>query len=61
MKEKEKPRVNFTVLETWTVECPECGFEQDAPLDDANPMQPLDVRCAECDFEFVLTYNRDEL
>lgn len=53
------PEINFTVMETWTVECTECPNEQDAPFNEANPMQPLEQVCNSCGHKFMLTYERD--
>jgi hypothetical protein len=50
---------NFEVMEIWTVECPHCGYEQDAPFNDKNPMQPMQIGCEICFHSFLLTYERD--
>lgn len=51
--------VNFEVSEYWTMECPECFHEQDAPMNHDNPMQPMVVECESCGEKFRLTYERD--
>ena len=60
MKNKQLPIVNFDVIETWTMTCPVCDEEQDAPFNKQNPMQPMEVSCIGCDKEFILTYERDD-
>jgi hypothetical protein len=50
---------NFEVTEVWTVECPECGREMNAPFNEQNPMRPMQVTCANCLEPFLLTYERD--
>jgi hypothetical protein len=52
---------NFDVTEIWTVECPhdECYHEQDAPFNESNPMEPMEVECEKCGEKFILTYERD--
>lgn len=53
------PEVNFDVTEIWTMTCPFCDCEQDAPFNTQNPMQPMKVVCIGCDKEFILTYDRE--
>lgn len=52
-------KVNFDVTEVWTMICPACELEQEAPFNSMNPMQPLKVECIECGVIFILTYERD--
>lgn len=51
---------NFDVAEIWTVECPECSMIQDAPFNEDNPMEPMEIECEECGEKFVLTYKRND-
>lgn len=55
----ELKKANFEVTETWTVICPECNHEQEAPFNEDNPMQPMEINCDECADRFILTYERD--
>ena len=55
----ELPKANFTVTETWAVECPICVYEQEAPFNEGNPMQPMKIECIACGKPFILTYERD--
>ena len=50
---------NFEVREVWTVDCPECGIEQDAEFNQDNPGHPKPVYCPHCGERFILTYERD--
>ncbi len=59
-EQKELPRVNFRIIEEWAMECPECYFDQEAPFNKANPMEPMKVECDECGAKFILTYERED-
>lgn len=66
------PKVNFEVTETWTMACPYCDHEGEAPLhmpcavlkilnfNERSPMSPMEVECAGCGGRFILTYDRDD-
>jgi DNA-directed RNA polymerase subunit RPC12/RpoP len=50
---------NFIVTEKWDVQCPYCLHEQDAPFNETNPMEPMELYCESCGLKFILTYERD--
>lgn len=50
---------NFVVTEKWTVECPHCFYEQEAPFNHDNPMRPMKISCDACMEDFILTYERE--
>ena len=54
------PEVNFEVTETWTMTCPYCDHEGEAPFNERNPMSPMEVECMGCGGRFILTYDRDD-
>lgn len=55
----EMEAANFIVREIWSVECPHCSEEMDAPFNKDNPMSPMVVECETCGEQFKLTYERD--
>jgi ribosomal protein S27E len=56
---EELKTANFEVTEFWSVTCPECDEEQEAPFNEANPRQPMAIECEHCWTKFILTYKRD--
>lgn len=49
---------NIEIIEQWLMTCPHCGYQEDALFNDANPMQPMVVKCVACGEEYFLTYER---
>jgi hypothetical protein len=59
-EKKELLKANFIVTEKWTVECPYCMYEQEAPFNHQNPMEPRALTCRDCYKDFILTYERED-